>query len=171
MSAAERRGATPDRVTERVIVMDADAASRRAAELAEEAAAAREVPSAPATAFLAIDLGASRLAAAIVDADGDVVVRDRVATPPRSVWPVLTQLVGRVMAANPGEILPGACGVTCPGPPADSPARGRTEKPSSPALPRTPAGPSPGPGDEGRLIRWVAPLVAHRRAGRGKAGP
>jgi glucokinase len=116
MSAAERRGATPERVTERVIVMDADAASRRAAELAEEAAAAREVPSAPATGFLAIDLGASRLAAAIVDADGDVIVRDRVSTPPRSVWPALTQLVGRVMAANPGEILPGACGVTCPGP-------------------------------------------------------
>ena len=116
MSAAERRGPTPERVTERVIVMDADAASRRAAELAEAAAAAREVPAAPATAFLAIDLGASRLAAAIVDADGDVVVRDRVSTPPRSVWPALTQLVGRVMAANPGEILPGACGVTCPGP-------------------------------------------------------
>jgi glucokinase len=32
------------------------------------------------------------------------------------VWPALTQLVGRVMAANPGEILAGACGVTCPGP-------------------------------------------------------
>jgi len=60
MSAAERRGATPERVTERVIVMDADAASRRAAELAEAAAAAREVPAAPATGFLAIDLGASR---------------------------------------------------------------------------------------------------------------
>jgi glucokinase len=103
-------------VTERVIVMDADAASRRAAELAAEAAAARQVEPAPATGFLAIDLGASRLAAAIVNADGDVVVRDRVATPARTVWPALTQLVGRVMAANPGEILPGACGVTCPGP-------------------------------------------------------
>ena len=116
MSATERRAATPERVTERVIVMDADAASRRAAELAEEAAAARDVQAAPATGFLAIDLGASRLAAAIVDAEGDVIVRDRVSTPPRSVWPALTQLVGRVMAANPGEILPGACGVTCPGP-------------------------------------------------------
>jgi hypothetical protein len=50
-------------VTERVIVMDADAASRRAAELAAEAAAARQVEPAPATGFLAIDLGASRLAA------------------------------------------------------------------------------------------------------------
>jgi len=32
------------------------------------------------------------------------------------VWPVLTQLVGRVLAANPGEIEPTICGVTCPGP-------------------------------------------------------
>ena len=87
MSAVERRPAATERVTERVIVMDADAASRRAAELAEEATAAREVPTAPATGFLAIDLSASRLAAAIVDADGDVIVRDRVATPPRTVWP------------------------------------------------------------------------------------
>ena len=116
MSGNDRRGATTERVTERVIVMDADAASRRAAELAEEAAAASEPASGPATGFLAIDLGATRLAAAIVDADGEVVVRDRVATPARTVWPALTQLVGRVMAANPGEIQPGACGVTCPGP-------------------------------------------------------
>src|SRR4029079_2979746 len=61
MSAAERRGAGADRPTERVIVMDAAAASKRAAELAEEAAAAREVPTAPATGFLAIDLGGTRL--------------------------------------------------------------------------------------------------------------
>jgi glucokinase len=114
VSAAERRGSTPERVTERVIVIDADQASRRAAELAEEATAPAET--APATGFLAIDLGASRLAAAIVDGDGEVVVRDRIATPARSVWPAVTQLVSRVMAANPGEILPGACGVTCPGP-------------------------------------------------------
>jgi glucokinase len=114
VSAAERRGSTPERVTERVIVIDADQASRRAAELAEEATAPAET--APATGFLAIDLGATRLAAAIVDGDGEVVVRDRIATPARSVWPAVTQLVSRVMAANPGEILPGACGVTCPGP-------------------------------------------------------
>jgi glucokinase len=70
----------------------------------------------PPTGYLAIDLGASRLAAAIVDRDGEVVVRDRVATPSRNVWPVVTQLVSRVLAANPGEIRPRACGVTCPGP-------------------------------------------------------
>lgn len=112
MSATERRTGG----TERVIVMDADAASRRAAELAREAEEARRRQPAPATGFLAIDLGATRLAAAIVDPDGDVVVRDRVATPARTVWPAVTQLVSRVIAANPGEILPGACGVTCPGP-------------------------------------------------------
>jgi glucokinase len=68
------------------------------------------------TAYLAIDLGPSRLAAAVIGTDGDVVVRDRVATPARNVWPALTQLVGRVMAANPTDVEPTSCGVTCPGP-------------------------------------------------------
>lgn len=115
--AAERFGErVGERVTERVVVIDAEAASRRAAELAREAAPPEPVEPLLATGFLAIDLSASRLAAAIVDADGEVVLRDRVATPARTVWPALTQLVGRVMAANPGDVLPGACGVTCPGP-------------------------------------------------------
>jgi glucokinase len=73
-----------------------------------------EVPKVPG--YLAIDLGASRLAAGIVDLDGEVILRDRVATPARNVWPALTNLVGRVMAANPGEVEPTVCGVTCPGP-------------------------------------------------------
>ncbi|NNE12773.1 MAG: ROK family protein [Ilumatobacter sp.] len=66
--------------------------------------------------FLAIDLGPSRLAAGVVDADGAVVVRDRLATPARNVWPALTQLVRRVVAANPSEVEPTWVGVTCPGP-------------------------------------------------------
>lgn len=80
--------------------------------------------------YLAIDLGPSRLAAAVVNAAGDVVVRDRVATPQRNVWPVVRQLVGRVLAANqtiaakPGSkpgvdvtlVAPVSCGVTSPGP-------------------------------------------------------
>jgi glucokinase len=66
--------------------------------------------------FVAIDLGPSRLAAAIVDDDGEVVVRDRLATPARNVWPALTQLVKRVLAANPTEVTPVWVGVTCPGP-------------------------------------------------------
>ncbi len=73
-------------------------------------------PEPPRDGYLAIDIGASRLAAGIVDRAGEVLVRDRVATPARNVWPALTQLVSRVLAANPNEGRPLACGVTCPGP-------------------------------------------------------
>lgn len=66
--------------------------------------------------YLAIDLGASRLAAGVVDTDGAVLVRDRVATPARHVWPTLVRLIRRVLAAGPGEDPPTACGVSCPGP-------------------------------------------------------
>lgn len=66
--------------------------------------------------FLAIDLGPSRLAAGVIDREGEVVVRDRLATPARNVWPALTQLVRRVMAANPSGVVPRTVGVTCPGP-------------------------------------------------------
>jgi len=66
--------------------------------------------------YLAIDLGPSRLIAGVVDVDGAVVVRDRVTTPPRNVWPALTQLVRRVLAANPTGVRPVVVGVTCPGP-------------------------------------------------------
>lgn len=66
--------------------------------------------------FLAIDLGASRLAAGVVGGDGNVLVRDRVATPARHVWPTLVRLIRRVLAAAPPEEPPTACGVSCPGP-------------------------------------------------------
>ena len=66
--------------------------------------------------YLAIDLGPSRLTAGVLDADGEIVVRDRLTTPARNVWPSLTQLVKRVLAANPSDIVPAAVGVTCPGP-------------------------------------------------------
>jgi glucokinase len=66
--------------------------------------------------FLAIDLGPRRLAAGIVGAHGNVLVRDRVTTPARNVWPALTQLVGRVLAANQSGVTPAICGITCPGP-------------------------------------------------------
>ena len=66
--------------------------------------------------YLAIDLGQSRVAAAVVDADGEVVVRDRITTPARNVWPAVVQLVGRVLAANQTRVTPTVCGVTCPGP-------------------------------------------------------
>jgi glucokinase len=66
--------------------------------------------------YLAVDLGASRLTAGIVDEHGDIIVRDRVATPSRNVWPAVKQLIRRVLAANPGTVRPTMCGVTCPGP-------------------------------------------------------
>ncbi len=66
--------------------------------------------------YLAIDLGPSRMIAGIVDTDGEIVVRDRLTTPARNVWPSLTQLVRRVLAANPSDVVPAAVGITCPGP-------------------------------------------------------
>lgn len=102
-------------VTERVVVLD-PASGRRPGQPAEAEAEPPPPPPPGIPGYLAIDLGASRLTAGIVDKDGEVVLRDRVATPARNVWPVLTQLVGRVLAANPGEVEPQLCGVTCPGP-------------------------------------------------------
>lgn len=109
-----RRGTGTERVTERVVVIDAATARRAEAPVADGRAAEPAPPRLPG--YLAIDVGSSRLAAGIVDADGEIVVRDRVATPNRNVWPALTQLVSRVLAANPGEVEPLVCGVTCPGP-------------------------------------------------------
>ena len=67
--------------------------------------------------YLAIDVGTDRLAAGVVDETGDVVVRDRVATPLRDVWPALHRLVRRVVAARPEDADElAACGVSCEGP-------------------------------------------------------
>jgi glucokinase len=112
--ANERSG---ERATERVVVIPPSPGRGWATETAEPAAPDTTVADRPPPeGYLAIDIGASRLAAGIVDADGEVLVRDRVATPARNVWPALTQLVGRVLAANPSAAEPCACGVTCPGP-------------------------------------------------------
>ncbi len=64
--------------------------------------------------FLAVDIGGTKLAAAVVDEDGRVVVRDRVATPQRDVWPALERLILRVMAAAPAPLI--AVGAGCGGP-------------------------------------------------------
>ena len=62
---------------------------------------------------LAVVVDSSRLAAGIVDRDGEVLIRDRVGTPNRDVWRSLERLVRRVMAAKPGEIhMPVAVGVS-----------------------------------------------------------
>lgn len=66
--------------------------------------------------YLAIDLGAQRLAAGVVDHNGEIVIRDRVAAPTRQAWPVLARLIGRVLAATPTDLMPSRCGVSCVGP-------------------------------------------------------
>jgi len=65
---------------------------------------------------MVIDLGERHLAVGMIDADGNVGVRDRVVTPPRDRDVALTRLVHRVLAATPGEQQPVLCAVTGPGP-------------------------------------------------------
>lgn len=70
----------------------------------------------PARLVLAIDVGSHRLSAGVVSEEGEVVVRDRVAAPPREPWLALQRLVRRVLAAA-GDIDPlDRCGLTCEGP-------------------------------------------------------
>ncbi|MGA0894422.1 MAG: ROK family protein [Ilumatobacteraceae bacterium] len=64
--------------------------------------------------FLSIDVGNSKLSAAVVDQHGEILIRDRVPTPARDVWPTLSRLVKRVMAAAPTQ--PIGCGVGVSGP-------------------------------------------------------
>jgi glucokinase len=80
--------------------------------------------------FLAIALSPSRLAAGIVDQSGEVLVRDRVATPSRHVWPTLVRLVRRVVAAAPEQVRPVGCGVAFVG--AVDHVTGRIVVPNSP---------------------------------------
>jgi glucokinase len=69
----------------------------------------------PSTAYLAVDIGGTKLAAGVVGLDGSVLIRDRVPTPARAPWPALARLVSRVQAALPGVTLQ-ACGVGVGGP-------------------------------------------------------
>jgi glucokinase len=65
---------------------------------------------------LAVAIEPSRLAAGLVDARGEVLLRDRVTTPSRDVWRALEQLIRRVIAAAPDELgAPRAVGVSCAG--------------------------------------------------------
>jgi glucokinase len=63
---------------------------------------------------LAVDIGGTKLAVALVDTDGRILWRDRVATPVTdragTVWSALAELVGRAPAGA------GLCGVGCGGP-------------------------------------------------------
>ena len=65
---------------------------------------------------MVIDLGERHLAVGMIDADGNVGVRDRVVTPPKDRDLALTRLIHRVLAATPAEQQPVLCAVTGPGP-------------------------------------------------------
>lgn len=65
---------------------------------------------------LAVAIEPTRLAAGLVDANGDVWLRDRISTPSREVWRSLEQLIRRVIAAAPDGLGPPmAVGVSCAG--------------------------------------------------------
>ena len=63
--------------------------------------------------ILAVTIGGSRLGAAVVDQNGDVVVRDRIGMPQRDVWMAVRRLVLRVLAASSQR--PVGCGVAVVG--------------------------------------------------------
>lgn len=64
---------------------------------------------------LAISIEPGRLAAGLVERDGNVLVRDRVAMPTRDVWRTLERMIRRVLAASGTESV-SAVGVSCAGP-------------------------------------------------------
>lgn len=65
--------------------------------------------------ILAIDIGGTKLAAAVVTAQGEIIRRDRVATPARMPWSTLATLIKRIQASA-ADIEIVACGVACGGP-------------------------------------------------------
>lgn len=67
--------------------------------------------------MLAVAIEPGRFAAGIVDDDGVVLVRDRIAIPNRDVWRGLEGLIRRVVAASPADAgKPHAVGASCTGP-------------------------------------------------------
>jgi len=64
---------------------------------------------------LAVDIGGTKLAAAVVTRDGTIVRRDRIPNPQRDPWTALSALMRRMQAATT-EIELVACGVACGGP-------------------------------------------------------
>jgi glucokinase len=67
--------------------------------------------------LLAVAVEPGRLAAGIVDRNGAMLVRDRIAMPPREIWRGLEALIRRVIAAAPEDAgRPRAVGVSCTGP-------------------------------------------------------
>jgi len=69
-------------------------------------------------AYLAVDIGGTKLSCGVVSLDGRVLAQERCATPPTQVWDTLASLVGRVTAgAAHLELI--ACGVGAGGPMSD----------------------------------------------------
>jgi len=69
----------------------------------------------PLRGVLSVDVGGTKLAAAVVLEDGTIMWRDRVPTPGRDPWTALSTLVRRtVAAASDVEVV--GCGVGCGGP-------------------------------------------------------
>ena len=64
---------------------------------------------------IAVDIGGTKLAAAVVLENGSIVVRDRIATPTRDPWTALAALLTRIRAAAPDIDIVG-CGTGCGGP-------------------------------------------------------
>jgi glucokinase len=69
-------------------------------------------------AILAVDIGGTKMEVGIVDGDGDILVRERTATPstndPEQVFDALRQVV--IDALHRSPVLPAVCGVGCGGP-------------------------------------------------------
>lgn len=74
---------------------------------------AKNSPAAP-SAFLAVDIGGTKLAVGIVTVDGDLVERSQIPTPQRDVWNALRSLVVEQLAATSCDVV--ACGVGTGGP-------------------------------------------------------
>lgn len=70
-------------------------------------------------AYLAVDIGGTKLSCGVVSLDGRVLTQERCATPQTQVWEALSALVGRVMAGAAHMQLI-ACGVGVGGPMSDN---------------------------------------------------
>ncbi len=70
-------------------------------------------------AYLAVDIGGTKLSCGVVSLDGRVLAQERCATPPAQVWDTLSGLVGRVMAGA-AHLQLIACGVGAGGPMSDN---------------------------------------------------
>ena len=70
-------------------------------------------------AYLAVDIGGTKMSCGVVSLDGRVLAQERCATPPAQVWDTLSGLVGRVMAGA-AHLQLIACGVGAGGPMSDN---------------------------------------------------